>query len=261
MKQLTNYYQVPIDEIYADPIFNCRIGIAPQSTMELADSISKNGLQQAILVQPYDKGLPGTKYRIVMGHRRYAACRQLNMGTIPACISEPMNDQTAKMLNYAENIDRKSLSLLEEAQTLLSLFPAGTTASEMARGLNRSRYWCSRRIAIMEYPLDVQKGFHLGLLGIRDVRAFNTMPKRHRVEAAQNLMKARSKAKKKGAIKMGSVRQKKAPRTTDEIRRMVKYLDNKGLSGFVTQVLWWVLGEHCDNDIHAQARKLVKHND
>ena len=258
MEQLSNYYRVPMGKIYADPIFNCRISISPQSTIELADSSAKNGLQQAIRIHPYDKGPPGTEYRITMGHRRYAACCQLNMDTIPACISEPMDDATAKILNYAENIDRKSLSLLEEAQTLVTLFPPKTYLKNMARALNRSQFWVSRRCKILEYPPDVQKGFHLRLLGIGDIAAFNKMGKRSRIEAARNLMQARAVAKKKGQIRMGSVRQRKAPRTTDDIRRMVKYLDNKGLNGFVTRVLWWVLGELCDNDIHAQARILAK---
>lgn len=260
MKPVTTYYQVPVAEIYYDPTFNCRVGISPQSVMELADSIAKNGLQQAILIQPYTKGPEGTKYRIVMGHRRYTACRQLKMDTIVACVSEEMDDYTAKMLNYTENIDRKKLSLLEEAQTLLSIFPPGTSPAKMAQSLSRSHNWCIRRLAIMDYPSDVQRGFHLGLLGVRDIIALNTMPKQDRVEAAQNLMQARANIaeKRRGQIRMGSVRQKKAPRTTDDIRRMVKYLDGKGLSGFTTRVLWWVLGELCSNDIHAQARALAR---
>jgi len=53
---------------------------------ELVQNIRERGLLQPIVVAP----LPGGRYRIVVGHRRYLACRTLGWKAIPAIVrSEP----------------------------------------------------------------------------------------------------------------------------------------------------------------------------
>jgi len=79
---------------------------------ELIASIRHSGLLQPISIAKYDKG-----YVIVGGHRRYYACKSLEMETITAHLVEADNAQLMS-LSLVENIQRKNLSTIEEAIAL-----------------------------------------------------------------------------------------------------------------------------------------------
>ena len=53
---------LPVKDIFSDPTFNCRGTIAPMDASELATDIDKHGLQQPIVVQPYN-------YKVVSCHQ------------------------------------------------------------------------------------------------------------------------------------------------------------------------------------------------
>ncbi len=84
---MTNFYNVqdiPLNDILADPSFNCRGIIAPIDVVELAKDIEQHKLQNPIIVQNIDpKNNIGKDFRIVAGHRRYSAFKVLKKETIP----------------------------------------------------------------------------------------------------------------------------------------------------------------------------------
>ena len=83
---------VPVKEIFGDPSFNCRGHISSHDVRELIKSVEVNGLQQPIVIQPYDLH-PPHKYRVVMGHRRLRAFEALKRETIPAIIRTDLKDE------------------------------------------------------------------------------------------------------------------------------------------------------------------------
>ncbi|MEE0874076.1 MAG: ParB/RepB/Spo0J family partition protein, partial [Ruminococcus sp.] len=61
-----------------------------QALSELADSISKHGLLQPLLVRPLALG----GYEIVAGERRYRACRMAGITEVPVIIRELTESET-----------------------------------------------------------------------------------------------------------------------------------------------------------------------
>jgi ParB family chromosome partitioning protein len=84
---------------------------------ELAQSIRLHGLLQPIVVEPIEDG---RKYRILAGHRRYKACQEAGLETIP-CIVRTVQEHTRLELQVIENIHRRDLSPIEEARALKRL--------------------------------------------------------------------------------------------------------------------------------------------
>lgn len=75
---------------------------------ELATSIAKVGLLQPIMVAPADAE---GKYEIVLGQRRFLACKQLGAETIKAAIlNKKVDPIEAKIISFTENIMRRNLN-------------------------------------------------------------------------------------------------------------------------------------------------------
>ena len=74
----------------------------------LASSIKQKGLLQPILVRTKEL------YEIVAGNRRYQACKSLGWRRI-ACHIADLNDKDAFEISLIENVQRKTLTALEEA--------------------------------------------------------------------------------------------------------------------------------------------------
>ena len=128
MKPLEQYqaYPIPIAVIYYDAGFNCRGEFTLQSVKELADSIAQAGrLICPVAVQPWTRE-PGCE---IPPDRRAPSFPGRD------CVSEVdgdsglhlrrSSDHEARMLNLVENLQRKSLNILEEAHAIKNIYPEG----------------------------------------------------------------------------------------------------------------------------------------
>ncbi len=77
---------------------------------DLTVSVKENGLLQPILVRPKQPG-----FEIVAGNRRMLACKKLGWKKI-ACHIIDVDDKTAFEISLSENLQRKNLSPIEEAE-------------------------------------------------------------------------------------------------------------------------------------------------
>jgi ParB family transcriptional regulator, chromosome partitioning protein len=119
---------------------------------DLSKSIQQNGLLNAIVVRIKNE----TTYEIVAGNRRYNACKKLRWRKIPCHIVE-LDDKTSFELSLVENIQRKTLDPIEEAQAFkryVSDFGWGG-ASELAEKICKSVSYITRRIRLLDLPSDV----------------------------------------------------------------------------------------------------------
>src|SRR4051812_22306143 len=90
------------------------------SLAELADSIKQQGVMQPILV----RAIPGGRYEIIAGERRWRAARMAGLADVPVVIRD-VPDKAALAMALIENIQREDLNPLEEAagiQRLLNEF-------------------------------------------------------------------------------------------------------------------------------------------
>jgi ParB family transcriptional regulator, chromosome partitioning protein len=115
----------------------------------LANSIKQNGLFQPILVRAKQEHL----YEVVAGNRRYQACKFLGWRRI-ACHIVELNDKEAFEISLIENIQRKTLSSLEEAHAFkkyVSDFGWGGV-SDLALKIGKSTSYITKRIKLLNLP-------------------------------------------------------------------------------------------------------------
>ncbi|ONM49068.1 ParB/RepB/Spo0J family partition protein [Nocardia donostiensis] len=134
---------------------------------ELVHSIREFGLMQPIVVRKLD----ADRYQLVMGERRWRACQEAGVETIPAIVRETADDSLLRDA-LLENIHRVQLNPLEEAaayQQLLEEFDV--THEELASRLGRSRPVVTNMIRLLKLPIPVQRRVAAGVLSAGHARA------------------------------------------------------------------------------------------
>src|ERR671910_1407842 len=122
-----------------------------ESINELSGSIKKHGLLQPIIVRPINLG-----FEIVAGHRRFQACKILRWKTIPAMVKD-VSDKDAFEIQLVENIQRKTLDPMEEAQAFkLYVRDYGWGGiTHLAEAIMKSEQYVSSRIQLLKLPQNV----------------------------------------------------------------------------------------------------------
>ncbi|MDD3853103.1 MAG: nucleoid occlusion protein [Syntrophomonadaceae bacterium] len=133
---------------------------------ELAQSIEAYGVIQPIIVRQISDG-----YQIIAGERRYRACCLLQLETIPAIIRD-MNDEKAAAVSLIENLQRRELSYLEEANAYSMLIHEfGLTQDELARRIGRSQPSVANKMRLLKLPEPVQSLISPDIITERHARA------------------------------------------------------------------------------------------
>ena len=174
---------------------------------ELKDSIKNSGLLQPITVRKISNG----KYEIVAGERRYRACRELGMESIPV-IEINVGDARGYELSVLENIQRENLNPIEEAESYLMLMEVyGYTQEKLSEKLGKTRSSVSNKMRILKLPASVKEMVKKGEISYGHARTLLSLSDEKKIEEAA-----------KEIINKGySVR---------ETERRVKVLINKGNS-------------------------------
>ena len=174
---------------------------------ELKDSIKNSGLLQPITVRKISNG----KYEIVAGERRYRACRELGMESIPV-IEMNVGDARGYELSVLENIQRENLNPIEEAESYLMLMEVyGYTQEKLSEKLGKTRSSVSNKMRILKLPASVKEMVKKGKISYGHARTLLSLSDEKKIEEAA-----------KEIINKGySVR---------ETERRVKVLINKGNS-------------------------------
>ena len=100
--------------------YNSRKNFDEKSLVELADSIRQQGVLQAIGVRP----IAENRFEIVFGERRYRASQIAGLEEIPAVILD-ISDETAEEMAVTENLQRKDVTPIEEANAYQKLIESG----------------------------------------------------------------------------------------------------------------------------------------
>ncbi len=133
-----------------------------QEFESLTSSIKEHGLLQPILIRPYQNS-----FEIVAGHRRFHACKSLRWRHIPCKIRE-LSDKQAFEIQITENIQRKSMSALEEAEAfrkyVQDLGWGGVT--ELSKKIGKSEEYVSHRIQLLKLPQDIKEKIMLNKLSV-----------------------------------------------------------------------------------------------
>ncbi len=122
-----------------------------EALTELADSISKHGILQPLLVRP----LPDGGYQLVAGERRWRACRMAGVSEVPVVIKELTNSQVME-LALIENLQREDLSIVEEAEGYKMLMDNyNFTQDEISKSVGKSRPSITNALRILKLPKEI----------------------------------------------------------------------------------------------------------
>lgn len=114
----------------------------------LAGSIADRGVLQPILVRP----LPGGRYELVAGERRWRATQLAGLGELPALVQE-RDDETTLQAALVENMARADLNPIEEARAVSALVEdMGLTREAVGKMVGRSRVAISNLLRILDLP-------------------------------------------------------------------------------------------------------------
>jgi ParB family chromosome partitioning protein len=143
-----------------------------QEIESLIISIKEHGLLQPILIRPYQNN-----FEIVAGHRRFHACKSLRWRHIPCKIRE-LSDKQAFEIQITENIQRKSMSSLEEAEAFRKYVQdlGWGGVSELSRKIGKSEEYVSHRIQLLKLPQDIKEKIMLNKLSISQALELTNLP-------------------------------------------------------------------------------------
>ena len=176
----------------------------------LVKSITEHGLLQPILVRPVALG-----FEIVAGYRRFEACRSLRWRHIQSKIRELSDKQTYE-IQLTENIQRKSLNALEEAEAFKKYvddFGWGGV-SELASKIEKREEYVSHRIQLLKLPSEAKKQLIQNALSVSQSLELLGVPSEEQAEMAQRIYDDHLTVKQIRSIKKSKVKKDDDPRTT-----------------------------------------------
>jgi len=97
------YEEIPINKIFVSKA-NVRTRQVEAGLDQLAANIRRVGLLHPIIVFRTDD-----KYELIVGQRRYLACKKLGWDKIPALITGPIDETKGRIMSLSEGIHRREL--------------------------------------------------------------------------------------------------------------------------------------------------------
>jgi ParB family chromosome partitioning protein len=120
---------------------------------ELTASIAEKGVLEPLLVKP--NRLTG-RWMIIAGERRWRSAQKAGLKEVP-CVEMEVDEGTVAEIALIENMQRKDLTVWEEADGLLALCDRfGYTHDDVARKVGKSRSTVTEAMAIARIPADVR---------------------------------------------------------------------------------------------------------
>ncbi len=200
----------------------------PELLQELADSLKSEGLIQPILVRPEGTG----QYELIAGERRWRAAQLAGFTEIPAIVRE-LEDRAVAAVSLIENIQRKDLNPLEEAEALRRLSDEfGLSHQEVADSVGRSRSAVTNLMRLLDLHDDAKALVDVGDIDMGHARAllgapFDEQPAIARRIAAQGLT-VRAVEKQIKALRAGETAKSESGTVSDpDIDRLEKHLTQK----------------------------------
>ncbi|MCF8057431.1 MAG: ParB/RepB/Spo0J family partition protein [Desulfocapsa sp.] len=142
------YFPCDINNIIPNQ-FQPRSHFDQESLQELAESISEKGVIQPLIVTPNVDG----SYGLIAGERRLRASKQIGLKTVPVVVRKVSGDDELLELALIENVQRKDLNPIEEAEAyekLIQIF--SYTQEQAAERVGKKRSTVTNRLRLLQLP-------------------------------------------------------------------------------------------------------------
>ena len=161
---------LPIDRICPNPA-QPRKSFDREALQELAASIVQHGLIQPISVRRKAAG-----YELIAGERRLRAARLAGLDRVP-CILMSADELQSGMLALVENLQRRDLDYLEEAEGIARLMRLyGLNQEQTARRLGKSQSAVANKLRLLRHSPAVRAALREADLSERHARALLRLP-------------------------------------------------------------------------------------
>ncbi|MFF4752359.1 ParB/RepB/Spo0J family partition protein [Streptomyces sp. NPDC002514] len=161
-----HFAEIPLDSITPNPR-QPREVFDEDALQELVTSIKEVGLLQPVVVRQLGPG----RYELIMGERRWRACREAGLEAIPAIV-RATDDEKLLLDALLENLHRAQLNPLEEAAAYDQLLKDfNCTHDQLADRIGRSRPQVSNTLRLLKLSPSVQRRVAAGVLSAGHARA------------------------------------------------------------------------------------------
>ncbi|AXI87389.1 ParB/RepB/Spo0J family partition protein [Streptomyces griseoincarnatus] len=161
-----HFAEIPLDAITPNPR-QPREVFDEDALAELITSIKEVGLLQPVVVRQ----VGGGRYELIMGERRWRACREAGLEAIPAIV-RATDDEKLLLDALLENLHRAQLNPLEEAAAYDQLLKDfNCTHDQLADRIGRSRPQVSNTLRLLKLSPTVQRRVAAGVLSAGHARA------------------------------------------------------------------------------------------
>jgi ParB family transcriptional regulator, chromosome partitioning protein len=146
-----NFADIPVERISPNP-FQARKNF--DGLHDLVQAIKAQGFTSRLRVRP-DPERPD-HFQLVFGERRLRAAREAGLTEVP-CESADHTDDEMIEIGLAENIQRRDLDPLEEAQAFhIFIEQRDYTVRRLAERIGKDKSYVDDRLALLRTPSDVQ---------------------------------------------------------------------------------------------------------
>src|SRR5215472_1088112 len=144
-------HQLALDLIDRNP-YQTRSHVDEAALQELADSIKATGVLQPITV----RAVPGGRYQLIAGERRWLASQSAGKPTVPAIVRQVSNEQAMEM-TIIENLQREDLNPIEQAKAFERLGNEfGLTQEQISIRTGKERSSVANFLRLLRLPANVQ---------------------------------------------------------------------------------------------------------
>ena len=156
---------IPIEKIFRDEN-QPRKEFDKEKIEELAQSISKNGLIQPLVLTKNDNG----SFTLVAGERRWRAAQIANLKILPSLLLP--RDLDKDEISLIENIQRENLKVTEEAQAYQKLIEKNKyTHDQLSKIVGKSRSHITNLLRILNLHEYFSELLNKGIISMGHARA------------------------------------------------------------------------------------------
>ena len=183
---------------------------------ELSRSIRRTGILQPVLVTK-----EGGRFRIVAGERRVRAARLAGLSEVPVIVREGVTDRDHLLLALIENLQRRDLTPLEEAEAYRNLKDEfGLTQEDVAERVGKDRATIANALRLLKLSAAVRAALETGDLSAGHARALLALPseadqEQLAKEVVRRGLSVRATEARVEAFQKGGTRRKRKLRAVD----------------------------------------------
>ena len=141
-----------------------RTAFDDESLGELAQSIREIGLQEPLTVKPDTRG---EHFTLINGERRFRALKLIAGDQFPYTLIEckvqqkDVDDNNVELIQMADNMVRKNLSIREQAKSVKRLSDKGLTLEKIGAAIGKNKASVSKLLSLADMPQSFMPLFDL----------------------------------------------------------------------------------------------------